>query len=648
MSFSGYTEDSFNKGATIRVSGSQEFKKETVGDVSKLPCLAIPERGIDEKTAAHFGIRTKLSTSDGLTHEAHYFPYTLDGKVVGFKKRDLTQPKQAKYHFTTVGFQGVQCDLFGKEAANKTGGKKVFVTEGEYDAAILWQVIKAKYTGSNPTVLSISSGTANAVQNLGQKQNQKFLSKFTDVVMAFDADKATPAEKEKKIMKGKDAVAAVYGLMPNILVGDFPDDYDPCDMYREGLGEQLYWAVMKPIVYKPEGFITYDQIEKKAKEPPKLGKPWPWPSLTRLTLGRRGGEGYFIGSGVKQGKSEWVNQLTEYIINVDKKKIALFKFEEEPAITCQKIAGKMFHKDLTNAEKIYTQIDDGTWVDVWGQVIAEGERGYFTQDELNEAVDAVGDKVIYYNNYGRAYWDELKGAIRHAVLVEGVEDIIIDPLTRLTTGMSPGEANTELERFSDEISKMAKDLNFTYYVFCHLKAPDHGVPHEKGGKVQSNQFFGSRAMMRSCYYMIGIERNKDPETPIKEQNTSYFVVLEDRKHGRIGRVAAFYDQATGDYLEPPKGFLEDEYCETLAEWEEKRGRLGDDPQKRFVPQKPNKVKEPVEPIMDDAPPVGDSLPDHPSYGKGYDSKGTDRADVPWSPKAAGLASDPEDDDGSPF
>lgn len=65
--------------------------------------------------------------------------------------------------------------------------------------------------------------------------------------------------------------------------------------------------------------------------------------------------------------------------------------------------------------------------------------------------------------------------------------------------------------------------------------------------------------------MVGIERNKDPELSPKERNTSYFVILDDRKHGRAGKIPVFYDVDTGDYLEPPEGFLNSE-CQTLREW----------------------------------------------------------------------------------
>lgn len=544
---------------------------ESLQDVLSYPIKAIEERGITKATAEHFGIRTALDPSDGKTPIAHYFPYTLNGEIVGYKKRDLTIPKPAPNHFTTVGFQGVKCDLFGTNAGNKTGGKKVFITEGEYDAAITWQTLKERYSASNPTVLSISSGTANAVMNIGQKHNQAYLKKFTDVVLVFDADKATQEEREKqKIMKGKDAVAAVYGLMPDILVADLPEDYDPCDMVKEGLGDQLYWQCMKAKNYVPDGFVKYEQFKVKAQELPTLGLPWPWPTMTKLSLGRRRGEGHYIGAGVKIGKSEFVNQLSEYIITKEQGRIALFKFEEEPEITCKKVAGKLAGKDFTNPEKIIFVNEDGTLVDIYGKTIYDPEHGYFTHNQLIEAVDNIGDKVIYYNNYGACTWDVVKGAIRHAVLVEGVQDIVLDPISRMVQGLPASEANTVLEKFADELSKMAKDLGFTYYCFCHLKSPETGPGHERGGKVLSHQFTGSRAMMRSTYYMWGIERNKDPDLPLKERNTSTIVLLEDRKYGRSGYFKVYYDPDTGEYLEPPAGFLESS-CERVSEYDTQGG-----------------------------------------------------------------------------
>jgi len=67
--------------------------------------------------------------------------------------------------------------------------------------------------------------------------------------------------------------------------------------------------------------------------------------------------------------------------------------------------------------------------------------------------------------------------------------------------------------------------------------------------------------------MIGLEGNKDPDQTTKEKNTRSLVVLDDRKYGRTGKVPLFYDNSTGDFIEPPEGFLEDVHCDTIQEWE---------------------------------------------------------------------------------
>ena len=881
--------DAYNvahKGETYKVS------KETLEDIFKLPYLAIEARGITAKTAKHFGIRTAL---DEKTQEpiAHYFPYTSKGEVTGFKKRDLTLNKSDKGHFTSVGKTGVEHDLFGTLAGNATGGKKVWITEGEYDAAICWQVLKENASSYNPTVLSIATGTASAAKNIGQKHNMKYLRKFSEIILAFDADSATPQEKSKGIKKGREATDDVYGLIPDIKVAPFLDGLDPCEMFDEQGQDQLYWALMKPIQYTPEGFIKYSDVREKALEMPKLGRPWPWDSLTKKTLGRRLGEGIYIGSGVKMGKcfqkgtkirmadgsvrnvedikngdsvmgldslprkvsnthkgvdnlyevkqtygrnytvnsqhllvlkdsgnkgnivirpcedlykaygdcnylrdlkgfhvgvdypvqpvpicaytlgvwlgdgsrndnrvtlnledsgyilpmckediskfnsskagtyegcilkwksyftgfngikkipdnyllnsreirlkvlagwidtdgykhasnsyeiltkdyslavsgqslvrslglkvcvrsvekgitatgfkgtyyrliisgdltscpiqvprkqcltlptkdstrtgvkiwhkgqgeyfgfevdkdhmflledytvvhnSEFANKVIEHITTTEKdsngnpQKVAVFKFEEQPDETLKKIAGKFFKRDFVNPERVVFIGEDGTEIDVWGNPISNRSL-FFTQEELEEAIDSIGENLILYNNYGRCHWAELKGAIRHAVLVEDVKDIFIDPITRLTAGMTPSEANTELETFADEISKMSQDLGFTYYCFCHLKAPTPPAkPHEMGGKIYSSQFRGSRAMMQACHYMLGLEGNKSDEIPTKQRNTREIVILDDRKYGRVGRIKLFYDEETGDFLEPPLGFLDSEEIQTLSEW----------------------------------------------------------------------------------
>lgn len=77
--------------------------------------------------------------------------------------------------------------------------------------------------------------------------------------------------------------------------------------------------------------------------------------------------------------------------------------------------------------------------------------------------------------------------------------------------------------------------------------------------------------------MLGLERNKSPDLSEKERNTSYLHILDDRKHGRSARIPLFYNINTGDYLEPPMGFLDSPFT-TIEEFYESMSDIpvGDD------------------------------------------------------------------------
>ena len=126
---------------------------------------------------------------------------------------------------------------------------------------------------------------------------------------------------------------------------------------------------------------------------------------------------------------------------------------------------------------------------------------------------------------------------------------MIDPITCFTNQMSASEANEHLTMIAADISAMAKDHEFTAWLYCHLKAPGQGEPHERGGAVMSSQFAGSRAMMRSCNYMIGLEGNKDPDLAIEERNMRHLKLLEDREFGTVATIPLYWDYHTGAFNE---------------------------------------------------------------------------------------------------
>jgi twinkle protein len=314
---------------------------------------------------------------------------------------------------------------------------------------------------------------------------------------------------------------------------------DANDMLLAKKSKEFVNAFFKAKPHRPDELLTVDDVWDEAVALPEWGRKWPWASLDRLTYGRRDGEGIYVGSAVKGGKTEWKNQMSEYIIKEEGRKIFVCAFEQSPGIIVKGVAGKIKHKQFHNPEHV--------------------DQGKFNQDTLNEAVEELRDKLIIFrasfSDVGTGnMWDRLKPAIRHAVVVEGVKDVFIDPITQLTDGMTPSETETELRRFSNEIQGMAQDLGFFYYCFAHLKEPQTGKTHEEGGSIKVAQFRGSRAMAEKTKFMLGIIRNQYADDEM-ERNTSTFHLLLNSGFGKAGKFDVYYDMETGAYLEPEREFV---------------------------------------------------------------------------------------------
>ena len=115
--------------------------------------------------------------------------------------------------------------------------------------------------------------------------------------------------------------------------------------------------------------------------------------------------------------------------------------------------------------------------------------------------------------------------------------------------MDAASANVKLQEIAQELSAMALDLDILIFIFCHLRNPDAGPPHERGGEVLSSQFAGSRAMARSCNLMLGLEGNRDPNLSPEERNMRTLVLLEDREFGEVGRFKMYWDRNSGIFQE---------------------------------------------------------------------------------------------------
>lgn len=513
----------YEKNGEVVMDESKEIASLNLSEIEgikKLPHLDNPIRGTTKEDNAFYRIRFECSEETGEI-ERIYYPYTVDGKPSGYKVRERYQEwdKQVQKNpdllgvfkkFRTIG-QVRDADFFGEYFCKN---RRIIITEGEEDCVAARKLLLSKYDQLKWDIVSLPTGASyrdgKAVLDKGILKKKDWLEKQNEIVLCLDQDDA-----------GKATVKAfVDWLGPDKIKYMSFSEKDASDMLKRGKGDEFISSFFNAKKYVPECIIMVEDVYEDAIRMPTWGRNFPWPSLTKVTYGKRPGEGYYIGAGVKVGKSEALNELAYHsLMNGDMPLIV--KGEEIPGLTVKKLAGKtcgiQFHKP----------------------------DGSFTQGQLIEAVGKIKGRFLMCNV---TIWDEVKSAIRTAVMM-GTKDIFIDPITCFTDGMAPSDVDTFLKGMARELDNMAKDLGFTYFVFCHLNAPTSGPPHEEGGRVKSAQFTGSRVMMRACSYMIGLERNKLHEDEV-ERNTTRFRLLEDRMFGNYIEFPVFYNRETGEYKEP--------------------------------------------------------------------------------------------------
>lgn len=486
----------------LKVKTPEEIAAE-LSEISSYPSCDVPDRALTKKVLDYFGVKVSVSEYDGQTPVARWYPYHRGEQLTGYKCKTHDKQMFVKGSATDV-------DMFGWKQAQSADKYRLFITEGEDDAMALFRVLVKKWKGERPpAVVSLPMGSQSVAKALGRHKHD-IERMFKEVILVFDNDEP-----------GRIAVTKACKLMPGVKVATLPLK-DANDMLVAGRESELYEAVMWQSTAKISG-KTYNSSEvwHLAEQEVKQGLPWPWPSMTQVTRGRRRGEVHYFGSGTKMGKSVLVDQMAAFFCKTQDTPVFLVKPEEAIGGTLKRLAGKA-------VEKVF-----------WDPNIP------YSKEDFARGREIIGSKAFIYDGYHGVSWEGVKDEIRQAVIVGGAKDVFLDPLTCFTAGMSLTEQNETLVGIASEFAAMALELDFTGLIFCHLNAPQNGPSHERGGQVLSVQFAGSRAMQRFCHAMWGLQGNKDPDLPETERNMRTLVLLEDRNFGESCKIPLFYNKNTG-------------------------------------------------------------------------------------------------------
>ena len=524
FSCSTYVHDPMGKGKTIndipekqRLGKTKEEIEEEMETIANCKAIDLPDRKLRASILNYYGIKIGMSEQDGKTPMFHFYPYYKDGELVAYKVRHIETK-----NMWTVGNQR-DVDLFGWQQAIATGAQRLIITEGELDAVALRRIFeiytKEQYVDNMPAICSLPHGASAAGKDLA-KLMPKIRKYFKKVSFCFDDDKA-----------GQQALEDACKIVPDATVITLPAK-DANECLIKGLGKAAFNAAQwKDDKVKNTRLVFGEDLHEEAREQAKFGElTWPWEHIQKITRGIRYGETIYIGAGVKMGKSELLNALGAHFIKNHGIKIFMAKPEEANKKTYKLLAGKME-----------------------GHIFHDPEVE-FDYEAYDRAGNLLEGKLAMVNLYQHLGWESLEADI-YAAASWGAKAIFIDPITNLTNGMQSSDANVALQEYAQKLSALALDLGVVVFIFCHLKAPSQGDDHEHGGDVLSSQFAGSRAMMRSCNLMIGLEGDKSPlnkdgvERSLQEKNMRDLVLLEDREFGQTGKFPIYWDYHTGLFNE---------------------------------------------------------------------------------------------------
>lgn len=468
-------------------------------------------RHVNPDTLRKYGVRLNAS-KDTL------FPVRdMKGKLTGGKicrgklndkgKKIISQDGQVK-----------DAGLFGQHLF-PTSGKRLVITEGEYDALSVYDMVNKRYP-----VVSVNNGTGTAIKDI--RRNIEFIESYDEVVICFDNDKPgqeCAREVASILTPGK------AHIVPLVKYKD-ANDYLVHGAYKEFVS--AFWDKKR---VAPDGIINladiYDRLVNRSKIP---SIPYPWEGLNEYLDGVRYKELVTLTSGSGMGKSSIIRELEYHFLMNTKDNIGILPLEEDPERTTEGIMGIHVNAQL-HREKYRESFIAEKGIDAYKQAF----------------IDTAGTNRLHvYDHFGSTTSDNIISKTNYLIKGLGCKIILLDHLSIIVSAQQEdGDERKVIDKIMTELRSLVQETGVAMFLISHLRRVSGDKGHENGAEVTLSHLRGSQSIAQLSDAVIGLERNQQAENN-KEANLTRMRVLKSRYTGQTGIATHLYfDNETGRLTE---------------------------------------------------------------------------------------------------
>ena len=461
--------------------GGQYFTTEDYMDPKRIEPTSVTYEGIrsiDPEVCKKYGIQIQEYEGKPARY-AFKYPHTT-------KYRDYNDKSNSWVKDIGVGMK----EFFGPKI-NPGSSKRIYITEGEFDAASLYQSMDSTWP-----VLSLPSASFG---DQFVKHNYDFLNSFQEIVYAGELDKA-----------GKKAADKLYAALPTkFYFIPLTKWKDANEAAQKGDLAELKWTALRPQRWAPDNFFCSDDAVSKIlrEENPYEFTPTNLKDFDNVIRGLVKGGLTFIKAPPGSGKTEIFRYFERNILETSEQRIGLLHMEEQKSTTYRAMATYELGKNVRTKE----------------DAIANG----VSEEDVEAAAikAAKGERTIVFEMRSEDTPEKILDYVRLAASVYGANYVFVDHIQRLAyLGGIEGATNT-LTKLAANLAQLSKELNIGVIMISHVNEDGHTKY--------------AKSLEEEAIICVRIERDKDSEDP-EIRNTTKLYVEKNRPFSKLGFAGSIY------------------------------------------------------------------------------------------------------------